>query len=70
MKPYNFGFYLLLNITRRYSLLRGLISSYWGGLQPLAEDSFALRANKIAFYAVCAYFRPFLVIGIYLLNFW
>ena len=55
--------------TRRYSPLRGLTSSSCGGLRPTAEAFFALPAKKRVFYAVFAYFRPFLVFSSNFSNF-
>ena len=47
--------------TRRYGPLRGPASSTCRKLWPLAEAFFPLRANKKAYYATLAHFRPFLV---------
>ena len=55
--------------TRRYSPLRGLTSSSFGGLWRRDEAFFVLRANKKAFYAVFTYFRPFFVLSSNLSNF-
>ena len=52
--------------TARYA---GFTSSPCGGLRPPAEAFFALLAKKKAFYALLAYFRPFLVFSRNLSNF-
>ena len=57
-------------LTRRYSPLRGLISSSCVGLWPPAEAFFSLRAKKTFFlYPVLACFRQFLVFSSNLSNF-
>ena len=52
--------------TARYA---GFPSRSCGGLRPPAEVFVALGAKKRAFYALLAYFRPFLVFSSNLSNF-